>query len=288
MSLKLIQYFVHDATINDSRIGGSQSLTISKNTDLSEFIPWGDPFLARANHRKKPKATFSLQKILTDDYGPTFPSFDVQNLVIKRPVDNYNLGATIYGGGSIKLIDCILTGISYSFNNEEFFTESLTFEGVVSEAAPSGNAGVGLTRNETGIPYQRQHFTGGTLPSEVVGQILLNVDIDLTINYNSLAQFGEFDIVETMFATFPVEVSSSFEILDRGYSQQYNDYLSNKVNDNLDYQSISISTIPVSIDLGDKNVLVSMERGGANAGDSGYSTIKFTYTNSNNYFKLIQ
>lgn len=287
MSIKLIQYFVHDATINGSRVGGSQTLTISKNIEPSQITPWGHPFENRAKFRKKPKVTCSLQKILTDDYGPTFPGFDIQNLIPKRPVDKYDLGATIYGGGSIKLIDSILTGISYTFGNQGFFTEDLTFEGTVSEASTAGNEGTGLTRNAEGIPYQRQHFNGGTLPSEIIGQTLLNVTVNLSIPYSELGYYGSFYTYETMFVAFPVEISTSFEILDKGYSQSDIDYLDNIINDEITYRSITISTIPVSIDLGDKNVLVSMERGGANAGDSGYSTIKCTYINSNNYFKLI-
>lgn len=287
MSIKLIQYFVHDATINGSRVGGSQTLTIAKNVDPSEAVPWGSPFVDRAKFKKKPRTTFSLQKILTDDYGPTFPGFDIRDLIPKRPVDKYDVGATIYGGGSIKLKDCVLTGISYSFRNQGFFTEDLTFEGTVTEATSAGSEGTGLTRNAEGVPYMRQHFTGGTLPSEVSNKNILGIQIDLSISYAELVTFGVFKTYENKFVSLPVQASVSFETLDRGYSQSEIDFSEYDINDEIVKQAILINTIPVSIDLGGANVLTSVDRSGANAGDSDYSTLTYNYMNVDNSFKLI-
>lgn len=289
MSIKLIQYFVHDATINGSRVGGSQTLTIAKNVDPSEAVPWGSPFVDRAKFKKKPRTTFSLQKILTDDYGPTFSGFDIRDLIPKRPVDKYDVGATIYGGGSILLSDCVLTGISYSFRSRGWFTEDLTFEGTVTSGTAAGSEGAGLSRNEEGIPYQRQHFTGGTLPSEVDGQILFGVQVDLSISYGELATFGTFKTYENKFVSLPVQVTTSFETLDRGYSQSELDLSNNMgdINDEIIKQAILINSVPLSIDLGANNVLTSIDRSGANAGDSDYSTLTYNYMNVDNSFKLI-
>lgn len=286
MTIPLIQYFVHDATINDSRIGGSQSLTISKNMEPSDVAVWGNPSQTRSKFYKKPTVNFSLEKILTDDYGPTFGSFNLAELITKRPVDKYDLGAKIYGGGSIKLVDSVLTGISYSFRNQGWFIENLSFQGVVSEAATAGTSGTGLTREETGIPYQRQHYLGGTLPSDIVGKTLLGIEINISISYAEISSFGSFPLYENKFVQLPVDISVTYETLDRGYSQSRFDYFSNEFNDEIEYDSISIVTVPVSINLGTKNVLTSVERSGATAGDSDYSIVKYVYRNVGNYFKI--
>lgn len=287
MSIKLVQYFVHDATINGTRVGGNQTLTITKDVEPSATTPWGSPFTDRASFKKKPRTTFSLQKILTDDYGPTLAGFDIRNLIPKRPVDKYDVGATIYGGGSIKLKDCVLVGITYSFRNQGAFTESLTFEGTVAEGASAGAEGTGLTRTASGTPYMRQHFLGGSLPSEVSGQVLLGVDVELSISYGELATFGSFLTCDNKFVALPVQVSSSFEVLDRGYSHSGVDFFGDVINDELTKQTISINTTPFSIDLGSKNVLASINRSGASAGDSDYSVITYNYINTDNSFKLL-
>lgn len=286
MSVPLIQYFVHDATINGSRVGGSQTLTISKAVEPSNAQSFGNPFADRSKFRRKPRVDVSLQKMLSDDYGSTIPLFDIRDLAIKRPVDKYDLGATIYGGGSIKLADCVLTGLSYNFSNQGWFTEELSFEGSVSEQTAAGAAGTGLTRTAEGTPYQRQHFLSSTLPAEVDGEVLLSVSVDLSIGYDELVSYGTFYTYETKFVQVPISVNSTFEILDRGYSQTDIDYIANEVMDSLTKQAIVINSTPVSIDLGDKNILVTIERRGANAGDSNYSTLAFTYTNIND-FKLL-
>lgn len=287
MSLMLIQYFVHDAILNGSRLGGVQTVTLEKSFSESNHNLYSNPFKERALYYEIPNTSFSIEKILTDSYGPTFPGFDIRELIPKRPVDKYDLGVIIYGGGSIKFVDSVLTGIAYSFRNTGWFSERLSFEARVSEQTTAGNLGEGISRSNEGVPYQRQHFTGGSLPTEIAGQILLSVDIELSINHQDLISYGYMKTYETKFVSLPVDITASFTILDRGYSQSRVDYTGSDINDVINQQAISISTVPFSIDLGDKNVLVSMSRSGADAGNSDYSTITYTYKNINNYFKLL-
>lgn len=284
MSNKVLQYFLHYATIDGTPLGGSQSVSISKNVDSSDTIPWGSPFSARSKFRKKPTTSFSITKMLSDDYGPTFSGFDVQTRIPKRPVDEYDVQCVYKNSaGGFTCVHSVLTGVSYSFSNQGWFTEELTFEGVATTGASYGARPPGT--NE-GTPYQRQNYLGGTLPSEVSGKVLLGIDVNLSIPYGEISSFGSFNTYKNKFIQLPVDISVTYEVLDLTYSQTA-DYAGYVVNDDIIYQSILISTTPVSIDLGSKNFLSSIDRSGANAGDSDYSIMRYTYRNLENYFKLV-
>lgn len=286
MSIKLVQYFVHDATINGSRVGGSQTLALSQNVEPSVVTPWGDPNKSNSRFIKKPTTSATLTKMLSDTYGPFFNGFDIRNKIYKRPVDKYDLGATIYGGGSISMKDCVLTGIKFSFRNSGFFTEELSFEGVITSSEASGSEGTGLSRNATGLPYRRQDYIGGSRPTGTGSGPLLSVEVSLSVSYGEIPSYGKFKTYNNKIVSLPVDCSVTYEVLDLGYSGGGIDGALDVVYDDVQYETISVSTTPVSIDMGSKNILSSIERSGADAGDSGYSTLRYTYRNTDNYFVI--
>jgi hypothetical protein len=287
MSIKLVQYFVHDATINGGRVGGSQTLTLSQNVESSTVTPWGNPSQSNARFIKKPTTSATLTKMLSDDYGPFFGGFDLRSKIYKRPVDKYDLGAIIYGGGSLSMKDCVLTGMRFSFQNTGFFTEELSFEGSVLSAAAGGAEGTGLSRSEEGFPYRRQHYAKGSRPSSTGSAPLLSIEVSLSISYGTIPTYGKFKTYDNKIVSLPVECTATYEVLDLGYSGGGVEATGDAVNDDISYENVFITTVPVSIDLGGKNVLVSIERSGADAGDSAYSTLKYTYKNTDNTFDII-
>lgn len=287
MSIQYIDYFVHDCTINGNRIKGVQTVSFDKNIPSTDIVNWGNPNESVPLFKREQSVDFIFDKFLSNGIGPFLTGFDLQSLIGKMPVDNYELGVTIYGGPSLKIQECILSGMNFEFNRNGIFKEQIAFEGFVSDVSSAGTEGTGSQRTEEGITYRRQHYIKSFLPSEIPSSYpLLKVTVSLNIEYGSIAAYGKYYLSKNKFMTFPCSVSCEYEVLDLGYSQGDIDILSEEFIDNMTFRTIKIQTIPVSIDLGNQNKLVAITRSGGSAGGSEFSILTFRYENINNFFKV--
>lgn len=283
MSLKLIQYHVHTVLVDGNRVGGVQNVTVGKSFDMSTVITKGLPTTTK-NFYKKPNLTISFAKFISDGHGALLSGFNIANEIYKTPPTTYDIEIGVVGGGGFKFIDTVLTNLTYNFNNEGDFTEELTFAGHVSEQKSS----IAAPAVEYGQTRRRQDFNKAvSLPSEIPSaSILLSVSASIGINYGEIPTFGGFYTAKNKYISYPVDISCDYEILDIGYSQSRTDYTNDDlINDQIDYRAITIGGIP-TINLGDKNILTAIDRSGGEAGQGGYSTLRYTYKNNNNSFSI--
>ena len=208
-------------------------------------------------------------------------------------------------GTSLLCRDTILQSISYKFETEGYFTESLTFTGH-SVIAGTGNANIFTSGNDTGSVKRRSDFktSSCTLPSEVTellktgsNRILKSVNIDIGINWSELPNIGFMNTYKGKYMTLPLDITTNITVLDQGYYQATGNYVSpGLIGDNIYTNAGGIANREIKIyagdfiyDLGSGNYMTQKGREGANAGDSaGYTTYTFTYKNSNNYVKILR
>lgn len=282
--LKLVQYHVQSVSLNGTAVGGVQTVNVSRNFDNTTIIKMGDPSVVK-NFYKKPTVEVSFSKFLSNGIGPSFPGFNLT----ASPPQTASLSIGISGGGGLNFADMVVGSASYTFNTEGFFTEQLTFTGHVMEG--SSTAFVGF--NEEGIVKRRQDFILSGFPAEVSallssGHVLLSVEASFNANYNFIPTYGNFYTIKGKYLSYPVDVSCSFEILDRGYTHtSVADAVSGAIDDTVNNRSIVISGGGVTINLGSQNFLTGIERTGGDAGQSSsYSTYRYTYKNNNGSFTV--
>lgn len=285
MSLKLIQYFIHTLKINNQRVGGVQTVTVGKSFNTTNIIGKGSPTNIK-NFYQKPELTISFTKFMSDDYSSYLSGFNIRDEIYKMPPEKlYDIEIGIVGGTGLKFIDTVLGGVTYNFTNQGDFTEELSFIGHVSETTSS----ISAPAVEYGETKRRQHFTKATIPAEIPSSTLLSVTASMNINYGTVPTFGNFYTYKNKFITYPVDISCTYEVLDKGYSQSRVDYTGSGentfINDEVSYRSIIISGVPV-INLGEKNILTNIDRSGGDAGGSDYSIYRYTYKNNDNSFSV--
>lgn len=211
----------------------------------------------------------------------------------------------------MKFKDMILKSITYSFRNEGNFTEQLTYEGHMVEDFPELSETNYYTSNPsswpefTGNVKRRKDFNtaGGKIPKEVAGLlfgqneqagksgILLSVEASLNMNYGEIPTFGYFPSVRNKYISLPIDISCTYEVLDKGYKNQNNLFYDGysvsgySVGDYVEPQSIIIASYP-TINLGTGNFLTNIDRSGGDAGQSDYSVYKYTYKNNDGSFTV--
>lgn len=284
MSLKLIQYFIHTLKINSQRVGGVQSVTVGKSFNTTNITGKGLPTNVK-NFYQKPELSISFTKFMSDDYSSFLSGFDIRNEIYKTPPEKYDIEIGIVGGGGLKFVNTVLGGVTYNFTNQGDFTEELSFIGHVSEAISS----IAAPAVEYGQTKRRQHFIKANIPSEIPSSTLLSVTASMNINYGTIPTFGKFYTHKNKYITYPVDISCTYEVLDKGYSQARSDYTGSNeetiINDEVSYRSIVISGVP-SVNLGDKNILTNVDRNGGDAGNNDYSIYRYTYKNNDNSFSV--
>jgi hypothetical protein len=299
MSLKLVQYFVHDILINGTAVGGVQNVNISRNLDVNRIIKRGDPTTVK-NFYREPNVDISFTKFISDTIGPAFTSFSLT----QTPPQSFNLQMAIVdtnGLHGLQFDDCLLKSAAYSFKNEGFFTEQLTFNGRLTESGPTGI--YSGTTGQQGNVRRRQNYnkSAATNPAEVTSILqggsaaLLSIEASFSANYGQVPTYGNFYTTRNKILTYPVDISCTYEILDIGYAQPYSssgtavkisDTLSyNTINDIVNLQQIVINGYPV-INLGSNNFLTGLDRSGGDAGQGNYSIYKLTYKNNDGSFTI--
>jgi len=300
---QLTRYFSHTVLIGNSQVPGVQSVTLGKSFDVTTVVAKGRPAIS-TNLYKVPNFTINFSRFLADNVAPWTTPFALSGIAYTRPPATYDLTIGIVGGGSILCKEFYLKSLGYSFSAEGNFTEQLAFEGAT--VAPSGSitesvrhdAGLNLSGEypHSGVK-RRQNYTLGGEPAEVASLIsdghgLLSVETSINLNYGHIPTWGRLYSNYNKYISYPIDVSCSYEILDRGYAQGNTNFFQLSgipypyiIDDTVSKQQITVNAYP-TIDLGPNNFLVNVDRSGGEAGQGKYSTYKYTYKNTENYFKL--
>lgn len=218
------------------------------------------------------------------------------------------------GDGSVRFKYNNNCDVSDSYINRSISGEYYEEITVESETPPQLITKIGLNKitisiaiiDEYGTVYRRQHFTKSK-PVGIPEDVLLSVTASLNINYGQIPTYGGFLSLYGKYISFPVDVSCTYEMLDVGNSiSQINSnagiiafgatgatgsvgatgpIIKNAVKDSVTGVVISISG-PPTINLGSKNFLSSIDRSGGDAGQSNYSTVKYTFKNNDNSFTV--
>lgn len=279
---KIIQYFIHSAFINDVEVSGVQTASVSKSFDTTVIMSKNTPLVLNQFY-KKPSVSITISKFIGETVPAYFSGYSLIDTLYSPPV-SYDIKIGVIGGSGIYMQDAILTGLSYTYETQGFFTENMTYTGHVT----SGISEINETETQTGIVYRRKDFLQGTLPSQIdSGNILLSAEVNLNLNYGEIPTYGKFPINSNKYISVPTDITCSYQVLDLGYSQSREDYSSplDHVNDILSYESIVIGG-PPQINIGSNNFLTSIERNGGEAGGNSYSTLTFSYKNNHNQFSI--
>jgi hypothetical protein len=226
----------------------------------------------------------SFTKFLSPSISSIVSGFNLRNTITASPI-GYTLAVGVLGGGGFTLADAILSSVVFNYTSQGFFTEEVTYTGHLI----SGNAGGGSEfAGEEDIVYRRQHFTK-SIPSGIPETVLLSVTASLNINYGQIPTYGGLLSIEGKYISFPVDVSCTYEMLDTGVSTIVSNETTastfGAIKDAVTDVAISISG-PPTINLGSKNFLSSIDRSGGDAGQSNYSTVKYTFKNNDNSFTV--
>lgn len=306
MANNYIPYFLHSVFLNDSRLGGVQSVTISKDYDTTAIVKYGSPQTVK-NFYKKPNVSITTSKFITSGLGPSIPSFSLSDYIenavgtypsykltvkiIDQSVSSSDPGYGRNGAGGFEFKDMLVSSISYNYDVQGFFTEDITYVGHISNLN-SGFIGkfTVRTENDTGEVYRRKDFAGITLPNIIpTNSVLQSVNASLNISYGDVPTWGNFYTLKSKYIAFPVDISCEINILNLGYKQDSDGFSlldgSNVIDDSVSEYSISISG-PPTVNIGSKNFLTSMNANGGDAGSSDYSTITYNFKNNNNSFSI--
>jgi hypothetical protein len=283
MSQILVRYFVNSVLLDGSAIHGVQTATLNRSSDVTAIIPKGAPNSVK-NFYKKPAVSVSFTKFLSPSISSIVSGFNLRNTITASPI-GYTLAVGVLGGGGFTLTDAILSSVVFNYTSQGFFTEEVTYTGHLI----SGNAGGGSEfAGEEDIVYRRQHFTK-SIPSGIPETVLLSVTASLNINYGQIPTYGGLLSIEGKYISFPVDVSCTYEMLDTGVSTIASNETTastfGAIKDAVTDVAISISG-PPTINLGSKNFLSSIDRSGGDAGQSNYSTVKYTFKNNDNSFTV--
>lgn len=271
-----IPYYLHSLFIDGTEILGVQTVNIGYNPDVTSIIQKGDPTNVK-NFYKLPNIEVSFDKFLADDTPTIFPS--IFN-AYRTPVDTYNIDMKLVDGVGISLADCVITGLASSYQTTGFFKESITYNGRLIKTGSST-----AQHERSGHVKRRQDFVKTGLPSHVTNKVLLEASISFGANYANIPTFGGFYAKKGRYISYPCDVTSEFTVLDLGFSIANNLIViegQDAAKDNIAYETINTQ----GCNLGDKNVLIGIERGGGTAGNSDYSTYKYRYKNYNSHFVI--
>jgi len=343
----LIRYDLQSLKIDNVGVSGIQNVSINQTFDTTTIPVRGNPFAAK-NIYKKPNIDITFTKFISDNVkslpidgnitGVTrTKSLMPSGKLLPSPVNidlyiyNYQNAENIYPTG-IQLKDCLLKSISYKFGTDGFFTEDLAFSSHLllnsglspairySEDSPSFVA-------HSGFVKRRQDFFISGIPPEVSGHmvsghVLLSVDFSINFDYGDIPAYGRFYTSANKYVKYPIDVSCTFEVLDRGFytvtGNMYSDtgnishsYIysgiapvfppysgeirsSGNINEvvNSVFENMFTTGIlfgikdSLTIDLGSNNFLSSRERSGGDAGQGNYSIYRYTYKNTTSEFTL--
>ena len=310
-----IQYFVHSLYINGEQVSGVQSVNVTRSYDVNNLRMLGlgtnagmaksTPIKVR-NYYRRPDVEISFTKFLSNNVPTIFPTgFQI----VKRPTDTYEIDIGILKGGGLKFRDTVFKSVSYNFTNQGNFTEQLTYAGHMIEDYPALNQpdywhdAESTWPNGSGEVKRRKDFLMNSciFPQEVSGilfdeletgqkGILLSVETSFSVNYGEIPSRGHFYSSRNKYVTLPVDISCTYEILDKGYKNYHNLYYGNSVSgyyvgDYVPNRRIRINSSP-TIDLGSGNFLTGIDRSGGDAGSTDYSIYKYTYRNNDGSFKV--
>lgn len=163
---------------------------------------------------------------------------------------------------------------------------NLSTESVLPTGAMSAQ-GVQLGTNKKGSIFSNERTDGGT------GPYLQNINISMDLGREAIYELGKFSPY-ARYATFPIEVSSEFEVIAESHDQVKADDFKNAAAcgttniSNLDDLQIKIVicgsgvTDKYAIDLGSKNKLTSVNYSGGDTG-GGNATITYSYQTFNSF-----
>ena len=348
----LIRYDLQSLKINDVGVSGIQNISINQTLDTTTIPVWGNPFAAK-NIYKKPNIEISFTKFISDNVkslpidgnitgvsrtGAVTPSGRLipSPLNIDLYIYNYQNSENIYPTG-IQLKDCLLKSVSYKFATDGFFTEDITFgshlllNSGLSPAIRYDESSPSFVPH-TGFVKRRQDFFISGIPPEVSGHLssghaLLSVDVSINFDYGDVPSYGRFYTAANKYVRYPIDISCTFEVLDRGFYTVTGNMYSDTGNISHSYVYSGIVVPPLveagqaysgeirgsgninevvnsvfenmyttgillgiknslTIDLGSNNFLVTREKSGGDAGQSNYSTYRYTYKNTTSEFTL--
>lgn len=307
--------------VDSSLMGGVQSLSLSSDYQTTDVPSYG--LLTNKVYYGKPNISLSFERFLSNNVEPfiitgsgNVPSnsgYLIQYYGINgfEGIKKYKLEVSISSdssdrvlasGTSIVMNDFVVQGLSYRFETEGNFTETVELLG---HAMNEGTGSIPTSGNREGTVKRRQDFSLAetVVPHEVSGMlsgnhVLKSVDVAVNFNWNEIPNFGFMESYKNKVLSLPIDITCSFTVLDRGFNKDLSNYygLTGKIYDNVYYITSGNPTDPIKIvaggfvyDLGSGNYLQSIERSSPNAGDStGFATYTYTYKNSNNYFKLLR
>ena len=307
--------------VDSSLMGGVQSLSLSSDFNPTELISYG--LLSQKVYYEKPNVSVSFDRLLSNNNEPFIitgsgnvpanSGYLIQYYGINgfEGIKKYKLEVSISSdssdrvlasGTSIVLNDFVLQGLSYNFDTEGSFTESVELLG---HTFNEGTGSIPTSGNREGTVKRRQDFSLAetVVPREVSGMlsgnhVLKSVNVSVNFNWNEIAHMGYMESYKNKILSLPIDITCSFTVLDRGFNKDLSNYyaLTGKIYDDVYYITSGNPTDPIKIvaggfvyDLGSGNYFQSVARNSPNAGDAaGYATYTYTYKNSNNYFKLLR
>lgn len=237
----LIRYDLQSLKINEIGVSGVQNVSVNQTRDVTSIPTRGNPFISKTMY-KKPNVEVTFTKFLSDNVASLVIDSGVVNSTLNKsilpsgklipsPVDinidiyDYQSPNSIAPSG-LEIKDALLKSINYTFSTNGFFTENIGFSshllissGIRNTIKPYENSNF---VPHTGNVKRRQDFYISGVPAEVAshlssGHALLSADVSISIDYGDIPSYGRFYTAMNKYVRYPIDVTCSFEVLDRGY-----------------------------------------------------------------------
>jgi hypothetical protein len=237
----LIRYDLQSLRINNVGISGIQNVSVSQTRDVTSIPTRGNPFVSKVMY-KKPNVEVTFTKFLSDNvaslvidsglvnatrYKSVFPSGKLIPAPLDINIDIYDyVNPNNISPSGLEIKDALLKSINYTFGTNGFFTENIGFSSHVLLSSGIKYTVKPYEDNNfiphTGTVKRRQDFYISGVPAEVAahlssGHALLSADVSISIDYGDIPSYGRFFSVMNKYVRYPIDVTCSFEVLDRGY-----------------------------------------------------------------------
>ena len=311
-------------------VHGLQSVGISTNFSLEQVFELGQLEIYQ-NIEEVPEVEVTLQKVLdgypliyclATEGGSQIPGTQIatgaslsgrQNARcdVRLGIYDDTIGAAQTGTTAQNTVLCkgmYVSSVSYSFPVDGNFTEDVTLVGNDKSwaATQSGAFDENNPDSPASVSVMRRQFIdilGSSFPVDVTGGGMVdggsgegwsthfqNITVSCDLGRESLQELGRFAPYHR-YATFPVEVTSEFEVLsttgdnitatEEGYLTESSGGCTR--NYNLRDNTIIIKTCEgTTVDLGDKNKLTSVNYSGGDTG-GGNVTVSYSFVTYNSF-----
>jgi hypothetical protein len=278
-----IFYACQAVSVNGAAVHGAQSVGITTTFDLEPVFQLGQVKPVDIL-TVTPNVELTISRALTTTNHTIWSGDFIANVGQANKEVCIAIGddtSPLLSGGtaSIYCTGAGISGVTYTFPVDGFFTEEVTF---VAQHKALGGCGVSVTEDTTSKAKTRQHYSSGAPALVTNAGNLTNITISTSVGRENLFKLGQYQSYHN-YANLPAEVTVEFEVSATsvdGIALGAVAACTSPTGGAFDQQNIVLNICGKTFTM-EKCKLSNVTYGGGDTG-GGNATINFTYTTYNN------